>query len=140
MPEISVAELCRRAEGALNPQDLGDFHVADVGCAVVAENGSVYTGACVGGYLGLCAEQSAVSAMVAEVPPRIAKLVAVWRDSTGALHALPPCGRCREFLRLMSQSNLQADVVLGLDNVVKLQDLLPSHGWSSQLLWSTTGR
>ncbi len=40
----------------------------------------------------------------------------------------------------MSQSNLQADVVLGLDNVVKLQDLLPSHGWSSQLLWSTTGR
>jgi len=140
VPEISVADLCRRAEAALNPQDLGDFLVADVGCAIVAENGSVYTGACVGGYLGLCAEQSAVSAMVAEAPPRIVTLVAVWRDPTGALHALPPCGRCREFLRLLSQSNLQADVVLGLDNVVKLQDLLPSHGWSSQLLWSTTRR
>jgi len=28
------------------------------------------------------------------------------------------------------------DVVLGLDHVVKLKDLLPSHGWTSQLLWA----
>jgi hypothetical protein len=35
----------------------------------------------------------------------------------------------------MSQSNLEADVVLGLNHVVKLKDLLPSHGWTSQLLW-----
>jgi cytidine deaminase len=138
--EITVADLCRRAEAALNPQNLGDFHVADVGCAVVAEDGSVHTGACIGGYLGVCAEQSAISAMVMQGPPRIVKLAAVWRDSNGALHALPPCGRCREFLRLMSQSNLEADVVLGLDRVVKLKDLLPSHGWTSQLLWSASGR
>lgn len=137
MPDISAAELCRRAEAALNPQDLGEFSVADVGCAVVAEDGSVHTGACIGGYLGLCAEQSAVSAMVTKGPARIVMLAAVWRDAQGALHALPPCGRCREFLRLMSQSNLEADVVLGLDRVVKLKDLLPSHGWTSQLLWST---
>jgi cytidine deaminase len=137
--EITVAELCERAEAALNPQDLGAFHVADVGCAVVAEDGSVHTGACIGGYLGLCAEQSALSAVVAQGPPRIVMLAAVWRDPGGALHALPPCGRCREFLRLLSQSNLEADVVLGLDHVVKLKDLLPSHGWSSQVLWSAAG-
>ena len=140
MTKISPAELCRRAEAALNPQDLGDFYVADVGCAVVAEDGSVYAGASVGSYLGVCAEQSAVSAMVAHGPPRIAMLAAVWRDPDGAVHALPPCGRCREFLRLVSQSNLEADVVLGLDQVVKLKDLLPSHGWSSQLLWSAADR
>jgi cytidine deaminase len=135
MREITVAELCARAQSALNPQDLGGFLVADVACAVVAEDGSVYTGTCVGGHLGLCAEQSAVSAMVAHGPPRITRLAAVWQDPEGALHALPPCGRCREFLRLMSQSNLQAEIVLGLDRVVVLQDLLPSHGWLSQLLW-----
>jgi cytidine deaminase len=72
--EITVAELCERAEAALNPQDLGAFHVADVGCAVVAEDGSVHTGACIGGYLGLCAEQSALSAVVAQGPPRIVML------------------------------------------------------------------
>ena len=137
---MTAVELCRRAESALNPQHLGDFWVADVGCAVVAENGSVHTGASVGGHLGLCAEQSAVSAMVTRGPPRISRLVAVWRDSDGTLHALPPCGRCREFLRLMSQSNLQAEVILGIDRVVRLGDLLPSHGWTSQPLWSSTSR
>lgn len=137
MPEINDVELCARAQAALNPQNFGDFFVADVVCAVVAGSGSIYTGACVGGYLGLCAEQSAVSAMVIHEPPMITKLVAVWRDSNGDLHALAPCGRCREFLRLMSQDNLQADVILGLDHVVKLKDLLPSHGWSSELLWTT---
>jgi len=134
--EISDVELCGRAEAALDPHDLGDFYVADVGCAVVAASGSVYTGACIGGQLGLCAEQSAVSAMVSQEPPRIIKLVAVWRDSSGGLHALPPCGRCREFLRLMSQDNLEADVILGRDHVVKLKDLLPSPGWSAELLWT----
>ncbi len=107
---------------------------------MVAEDRSVHTGACIGGYLGLCAEQSAVSAMVTQGPPRIVKLAAVWRDSDGALHALPPCVCCREFLRLMSQSNLEADVVLGLEYVVKLKDLLSSHGWTSQLLWSAASR
>lgn len=139
MPEISAAELCRTAETALNPQDLGGLYVADVGCAVVAEDGSVHTGACIGGYLGVCAEQSAISTMVSQGPPRIVMLAAVWRDADGAVHALPPCGRCREFLRLMSQSNLEADVVLGLDRLVKLKDLLPSHGWTSQFLWSAAG-
>ena len=139
MSEISDVELCARAEAALNPQNLGNFSVADVGCAVVAANGSVYTGACIGGYLGLCAGPSAVSAMVTQGPPRIVKLVAVWRDGDGALHALPPCGRCREFLRLMSPDNLRAEVILGLGHVVQLKDLLPSPGWSSELLW-TRGR
>lgn len=137
MRDTTVAVLCARAEAALNPQDLGGFHVADVACAILAEDGSVHTGTCVGGYLGLCAEQSAVSAMVAHGAPRVAAIVAVWRDPDGALHALPPCGRCREFLRVMWLGNLQADVILGLDHVVKLADLLPWYGWSAQRLWPT---
>lgn len=137
---ITDAELCERAEAALNPQRLGDFHAADVGCALVSEEGRVFTGACIGGYLGVCAEQSAVSAMVTAGPPRIRKLVAVWRDGNGDLHALPPCGRCREFLRVMSQDNLEADVILGPGHVVKLRDLLPSPGWHSEVLRTAPGR
>ncbi len=43
---------------------------------------------------------------------RIAKIVAVWRDNEGALYALPPCGRCREFMRQVDPANLDADVIL----------------------------
>jgi cytidine deaminase len=132
---ISNAELCARAEAVLNPQKLGELWVADVACALVAADGRIFTGTCIGGYLGLCAEQSAVSSMVSAGPPTISRLVAVWRDPDGDLHALPPCGRCREFLRVLSQDNLDADVILGPSSVVKLRDLLPSYGWSSQLLW-----
>lgn len=134
MRPISTPELCLLAEAALHPQDLGRFWVADVACALVAQDEAVFTGVSVGGHLGLCAEQSAVSAMVATGQTSIAKLVAVWHDSDGALHALPPCGRCREFLRELSQDNLQADVVLGPEHVVELRDLLPWHGWHSEVL------
>lgn len=132
MVGTSPEELCRLAEHALNPQNLGDFFVGDVACALEGEDGRVWTGACVGGYLGLCAEQSAVSAMVSTGPPVVRSIVAVWRDEHGDVFVLPPCGRYREFLRTMSQRNLDADVVLGPGHVVKLRDLLPSHGWHAE--------
>lgn len=128
----SVLDLIRLAAAALNPQDLGGFHVADVGCALEDERGRVWTGACVGWYLGLCAEQSAVRAMVSAGPPVVRRIVAVWRDEDGDLFVLPPCGRCREFLRVVSQRNLGTDVVLGPDRVVALRDLLPEFGWSAE--------
>jgi cytidine deaminase len=134
MTVVSDDELCRAAEAALHPQDLGDFRVADVACALVSHDGRVFTGACVGGYLGLCAEQSAVSAMVSAGQVRVSRLVAVWRDTHGDLHALPPCGRCRELLRLLSQDNLAAAVILGPDHVVTLADLLPWPGWHAEPL------
>jgi len=131
---ITDADLWARAEAALNPQRIGDLWIADVACALVSQDGRVFTGASVGGYLGVCAEQSAVTAMVSAGPPLVRRLVAVWRDEHGALHALPPCGRCREFLRLVSQDNLEAEVVLGPDHVVRLRDLLPVHGWHAEAL------
>ena len=133
-------ELCEAAEAALHPQDLGQFWVADVACALVAQDGTVFTGVSVGGHLGLCAEQSAVSAMVGAGQTRIIRLVAVWRDSDGDLHALPPCGRCREFLRVLSQDNLDADVILGPDHVVTLRELLPWHAWHAEPLRQSQGQ
>jgi cytidine deaminase len=64
----------------------------------------------------------------------IAKIVAVWRsDRDGRLYVLPPCGRCREFIRQIDDANLETDVVLGRDEVRKLKDLLPYHDWPEPL-------
>ena len=49
----------------------------------------------------------------------------MWRDDHGALHVLPPGGRCREFLRQVDEDNLDAQVVPGRDGSAPLRDLLP---------------
>lgn len=129
---VTDNDLILAAAQALRSRKLDGFYVADVGCALVGENDQVYTGACIGGSLGICAEQSAVSVMLSKTEPKIKKIVAVWRDEQGKLFVLPPCGRCREFLRTMAQDNLEAEVILGKDHVVKLKDLLPYHGWHAE--------
>ncbi len=135
MANLSDEQLILAAEGALNSQKLADnFYIADVGCALISEDDQIFTGACIGGSLSICAEQSALSSMVSKTGPKIKKLVAVWKNEQGELHAIPPCGRCREFLRILSQDNLEADIILGKDNVVKLKDLLPFHGWYAEKL------
>ena len=62
-----------------------------------------------------------------------AVLAAMWRDGDGRLVVLPPCGRCREFLRQVDPGNLDTRVVLGPDRVVPLRDLLPAHVWPAPL-------
>lgn len=71
--------------------------------------------------------------MVSAGEYQIAKIVAVWRDEEGRLYVLPPCGRCRGFLRQVDNSNLDADVVLSRHEVAKLRHLLPVYGWPEPL-------
>ncbi len=107
-----------------------------VAASLVTPKGIVHSGVCidVGSGTGFCAEHAAVSAMVTSGEYRIAKIVAVWRnDETGALHVLPPCGRCREFMRQIDPSNLDTEVVLGRTESVRLRELLPRHEWPDPL-------
>jgi len=131
---LSNADLINRAAEALNPQLLGaGFWVADVSAAVEAEDGRVFTGACIGGYLSICAELGALSQLVAATTPTVNRVVAVWRNPANAvLHVIPPCGRCREFIKTMSPRNLEATVILGPDHTVTLRDLLPYAGWYAE--------
>ena len=134
MPVIDE-QLIAAAEAVLNPQLIDQKHqehAANVGCAIEAANGHIFTGTCVGGYLSICAEQSAVSNMLSKTGPAIRRLVAVWRDENDELYVLPPCGRCREFLRQISQDNLEAEIILGKDHAEKLKDLLPAYGWHAE--------
>ena len=115
----------------LNPHRSGDRLFGDVAAMVVTGDGSHFFGVCIdtASGTGFCAEAAAVGAMVTAGEYAIAEVVAVWRDADGRLYVLPPCGRCREFIRQIDPTNLDAEVVLGLGDRAPLRDLLPRHEW-----------
>jgi cytidine deaminase len=82
---------------------------------------------------GLCAERSAMARMITAGEYVVSTIVAVWRDANGALYVLPPCGICREFIRGISESNLETEVVLGRTKTGALRALLPSSDWPGPL-------
>ncbi len=135
MTTVSDDELTAAADAVLNPHHVGDRLFGDVGSTLVTEAGNLYSGVCVdtGSGTGYCAELAAIAAMVTAGEHRIAKIVAVWRSETGELHVLPPCGRCREFIRQVDPGNLDTRVVLGRNRSVPLRDLLPFNEWPSPL-------
>lgn len=128
-------ELIRIATSVLNPYTVQGRVFGDVGAALLSEGGRVYTGVSVDTpSWGLCAERSAMAAMITARQYRINKIVAVWKDQrSGKLHILPPCGICREFMRAVDASNLQAEVILSLLRSARLEDLLPLHEWPPPL-------
>ena len=126
-------ELIEMAARVLNPHTTADGRVfGDVAAALVTDRGNVFSGVCIdtGSGTGFCAEHAAIAAMVTAGEYRIARIVAVWRDDReGELHVVPPCGRCREFLRQVDEANLGTEVVLAGSKVLTLQELLPHHQW-----------
>ncbi|WP_129842940.1 cytidine deaminase [Streptomyces sp. RFCAC02] len=135
MTTISDDELITAAAAVLHPHRVGDRLFGDVGSALVTEAGSVFTGVCIdtGSGTGFCAEHAAIAAMVTAREYRIARIVAVWRNDNGALHVLPPCGRCREFIRQIDPANIRTGVILGRNRTTELADLLPAHTWPDPL-------
>ncbi|MGH2617516.1 MAG: cytidine deaminase family protein [Thermomicrobiales bacterium] len=125
-------ELIQCAASVLKPHTSDGRLMGDVGATILTDTGNVYSGVCIdtGSGTGFCAEHAAIAAMVTAGEYRIARIVAVWRDKgNGALTVLPPCGRCREFIRQIDEGNLETVVVLGKDTTLKLKDLLPYHAW-----------
>jgi cytidine deaminase len=130
-------ELILRAANVLKPHaTTGGRLIGDVGATLLTDKGNLYSGVCIdtGSGTGFCAEHSAIAAMVTSGEYRIARIVAVWKDERdGKLYVLPPCGRCREFIRQINEENLETEVVLGTDKTVKLKELLPYHRWPEPL-------
>ena len=104
-------DLIERAATVIHPQRVGDRLFGDVGCALRSDRGNIYLGVCIdtASGTGFCAEHSAIAAMVTGGETRIDSIVAVWKDEQGTAHVLPPCGRCREFMRQVNEDNLEAD-------------------------------
>ena len=128
-------ELISWAAERLRPHRVGDRLFGDVAAALVTDEGRRYEGVCIdtGSGTGFCAEHTAIAAMATAGEYRIDKIVAVWRAERGDLYALPPCGRCREFIRQVDPSNLDTEVVLARDRTASLRQLLPAHEWPAPL-------
>jgi len=116
-------ELMDRARAVVKPRRIGKHTTSDVGAAILAADGQVYCGVCVDVPcgIGFCAEHSAIAAMATAGQSQILKIVAVYGDGK----VVPPCGRCREFMRQIDPANMEAEVVLGPDKSKKLKELLP---------------
>jgi cytidine deaminase len=101
-----------------------------VGCALLTKQGNIYTGINIDSAcgLGFCAEHSAITEMLKHRESEISMLVAVNFQK----EYLPPCGRCREFIYQVNPLNLDAKIVLGVDNIILLKDLLP-YRWQESL-------
>jgi cytidine deaminase len=130
-------ELILRAECVLKPHTTTDGRlIGDVAATLLTDKGNAYSGVCIdtGSGTGFCAEHSAIAAMITSGEYRIAKIVAVWREERdGTLYVVPPCGRCREFIRQIDEANLQTQVVLGKDKTLAVKELLPYHEWPEPL-------
>lgn len=124
-------ELISAAESVLRPRTVKGRVFGDVGAAVLSETSHLFFGVSVDTpSWGLCAERSALAAMIAAGEYRFTKAVAVWKNPvSGLLYILPPCGVCREFMRCIDEANLGSEIILGKDRVVRLRELLPEHAW-----------
>lgn len=131
------ATLISAAQQVLRPHTAPGYgggpgrRMGQVAATLVTTDGNAYSGVCIdtGSGTGFCAEHAAIAAMVTAGEYRIAKIVAVYRDEAGTLYVLPPCGRCREFIRQIDPANLAAEVVLGRTESAPLRDLLPRTDW-----------
>jgi cytidine deaminase len=125
------ADLIDAAQAVLRPHRVGNRLFGDVAAALVTDAGHRFLGVCIdtGSGTGFCAEHSAVAAMVTAGEYRITAIVSVWRDEQGRLYVLPPCGRCREFIRQVDPANLDTTVVLSAGRTALLRDLLPAYEW-----------
>lgn len=85
------------AKAVLAPRRISEYVTAgEVAAAVMSKSGSIYTGVCVDtcSTLGICAERSAIFAMLTAGEQAIDKVLCILPDgSCGA-----PCGACRELM------------------------------------------
>jgi len=121
---MQIDGLRRIAESKVRPRKLSKYcDVASVASALVTDKGNIYVGVCIDTAcsMGFCAEHSAIAQMITNEESRIASIVAV--GPGGKVY--PPCGRCREFMYQINNDNLQAEVLVSENQIVRLNELLP---------------
>ena len=115
--------LIEKAKSVLNPRKLSeDSYAGSVAAALLSESGNIYCGVCIDTIagMGFCAEHAAIAAMVTAGESKIQKIVAV-----SANGILPPCGRCREFIRQIHCDNMNTQVMVSDEIIIALKDLMP---------------
>lgn len=129
--DISNADLIRMAAEVLQPIEVDHYWIGDIGCALVSENGNIYRGVATdtANGAGFCAERVAIAQMITNKEYRIRKIVAVWNNNPEKqVFVLPPCGVCRQYMFDIFQ-DMNIEVVMGGEQSILLEDLLPFHDW-----------
>lgn len=121
------AEMYNAAKAVQNGRKVSAYvEAGGVAAAVLSASGNIYTGVCVDtcSTLGICAERSAIFAMLTAGEQEISKVLAIMPDGrTGA-----PCGACRELMvQLMPERYKDIEIMLdyGAERVITLGELTP---------------
>ncbi len=118
------SKLIQEAKKIARKRELTDY--ADCGhtsCALLTKKGNIYTGISIAAKcnIGNCAEHAAIAEMLKNNESEIEKMVAY--SSKGIIY--PPCGKCRELIRMINEKNLQTKIMVREDKIVDLEELLP---------------
>jgi len=120
---MNFNDLIKHAENAFGARQIAsNAWAGSVAAALLTEKGNIYTGVCIDvcSGMGFCAEHAAIAAMITARESKIVKIVAISKNGI-----IPPCGRCREFISQVNDENIDTDVMVSQDEIVKLKDLLP---------------
>lgn len=115
--------LLKRAQGLIHRVELNKYVTyGGVACALLTEKGNIYTGVYIEAKcgIGFCAEHSAIAEMIKNGETRILKLVS---SKKGQIY--PPCGRCRELIRMIDNENMNTEILLEDKKIVTIKELLP---------------
>lgn len=115
--------LLKQAQSLINRVELNKYVTyGGVACALLTDKGNIYTGIYIEAKcgIGFCAEHSAIADMIKNGETRILKLVS---SKKGQIY--PPCGRCRELIRMINNDNMATQVLLEDNKIVTIKELLP---------------
>ena len=115
------------AKAVQHPRRVSDYVTCgEVAAAILSKSGKIYTGVCADtcSTLGICAERSAIFAMLTAGEQEIDKVLAILPDgSSGA-----PCGACRELMvQLMPEKYRDIEIMMDMETgrTVRLGELTP---------------
>lgn len=97
-----------------------------VSAALLTARGNIYTGVCIDTAcgLGMCAERSAIAAMLSAGESEITKLLCIMPDGQCGGS---PCGACREFMMQLSPNAPEIEILTDPEKLatVKLGEVIP---------------
>lgn len=116
-------KLLKEAQKLINRVEINKYVTyGGVACALLTDKGNIYTGVYIEAKcgIGFCAEHSAIAEMIKNNETKIEKLVS---SKKGQIY--PPCGRCRELIRMINEENLETKILLENNKIVTIKELLP---------------
>jgi cytidine deaminase len=128
MSEMSVDfEALFAAAARIQPRAYAPYSSFKVGAAILADDGSVYPGCNVENAAypsGSCAEQGAISAMIAGGASRIAAILVIGDGDV----LVTPCGACRQRIREFAAPETPVAIAApgGIRQMFSLAELLPA--------------